>query len=541
MNPDGSNQTNLSNNRSFDNHPEWSPDGSKIAFTSSRDGNSEVYVMNADGSEQKRITFEPNTDTWPTWSPDGRYIAFASNRAAHSPGDVRYDIYVVRSDGSGPSLRVTNTGSNADAAWRPIFVAPPSNQAPIANAGSDISTFRSNSTTASVSLDGSKSSDPDGDALEFTWFESSSQIATGPNPTVDLPLGVHNIELRVSDGRGGQAGDGVVVTVSNRAPVVTASDLYTGFEGVDLSYSASAVDADGDPLSFTWDLGDGTTGRGLALPAAHTYVDNGTYNALFAADDGNGGADRKSATVSIANLAPSVRVGTDATIVSGGLFNFSGAFSDRGVNDAPWNWSVSWGEGAPSTGTTSNQAAAIEGQHRYLRAGIYRVELSVTDKDRDVGTGSIILTVGRQIVGLNAFPFPTSGTPSVLYNLQRPSLSEPVIIAVLGTSDFAPVDPVTKRSAINLASVRLGSVPVATLPAAIPGALNGLYVAGPADVNRDGRLDLLLTFQTDKLVLAGNLNPAVTTPQSLTLVGDHNDGRQFTGSQQLKVVTVRGN
>ncbi|MCK4394724.1 PD40 domain-containing protein, partial [Candidatus Bipolaricaulota bacterium] len=46
-----------------------SPDGSKIAFTSDRDGNPEIYVMNADGTNQQRLTNSLATDGSPVWSP----------------------------------------------------------------------------------------------------------------------------------------------------------------------------------------------------------------------------------------------------------------------------------------------------------------------------------------------------------------------------------------------------------------------------------------------------------------------------------------
>ena len=56
MNADGSNQTNLTNNTAPDIEPAWSPDGTRIAFHSERDGNGDIYVMNANGSNQTQLT-----------------------------------------------------------------------------------------------------------------------------------------------------------------------------------------------------------------------------------------------------------------------------------------------------------------------------------------------------------------------------------------------------------------------------------------------------------------------------------------------------
>ena len=65
---DGSNQTRLTMNPAFDFDPSWSPDGTKLAFTSDRDGNTEVYVMNAqDGSNQTRLTDNGASDGLAEW------------------------------------------------------------------------------------------------------------------------------------------------------------------------------------------------------------------------------------------------------------------------------------------------------------------------------------------------------------------------------------------------------------------------------------------------------------------------------------------
>ena len=69
MNADGSGLTNLTNNAALDAYSAWSPDGAKIAFSSNRDGNDEIYVMNADGSGLTNLTNDSAVDYAPTWSP----------------------------------------------------------------------------------------------------------------------------------------------------------------------------------------------------------------------------------------------------------------------------------------------------------------------------------------------------------------------------------------------------------------------------------------------------------------------------------------
>lgn len=93
--------------------PAWSPDGREIAFTSDRDGSSDIYLMDPDGSSLRPITREPSWELMPAWSPDSQWIAFVSNRAGSN------DLYVMRRDGSAARQITFSPGSETRPAWRP--------------------------------------------------------------------------------------------------------------------------------------------------------------------------------------------------------------------------------------------------------------------------------------------------------------------------------------------------------------------------------------------------------------------------------------
>jgi Tol biopolymer transport system component len=69
MQSDGTGLKQLTDNRAHEGYATWSPDGTKIAFASQRDGNSEIYVMNPDGSNQTNLTRNPADDERPSWMP----------------------------------------------------------------------------------------------------------------------------------------------------------------------------------------------------------------------------------------------------------------------------------------------------------------------------------------------------------------------------------------------------------------------------------------------------------------------------------------
>ena len=97
--------------------PAISPDGQKIAFVSSRDGNAEVYVMQADGAAPTRLTDAVMDDFGPRWSPDGGTLAFLSNR------DGADRIYLCRPDGS-ELHRLTRDVPRPDQSFEPGEAEP---------------------------------------------------------------------------------------------------------------------------------------------------------------------------------------------------------------------------------------------------------------------------------------------------------------------------------------------------------------------------------------------------------------------------------
>lgn len=126
MNVDGSETTRLhqsvigNQTLTDDSAPDWSPDGSKLVFTSLRDEvgenwNYEIYVMNADGSDQRRLTDAPGVDAFADWSPDGTRIIFEREGS-----NGTRDIWMMNADGTS-QVNLTDDPDHDDilASWSP--------------------------------------------------------------------------------------------------------------------------------------------------------------------------------------------------------------------------------------------------------------------------------------------------------------------------------------------------------------------------------------------------------------------------------------
>ncbi len=110
--PDREPAKNLLSSTRFDSGPQYSPDGTRITFESSRSGRFQVWVANSDGTAPRQLTNMEGTWTGtPRWSPDGKLIAYDS----HQKGDS--DIYVIDADGGPPRALTTEASNEVVPSW----------------------------------------------------------------------------------------------------------------------------------------------------------------------------------------------------------------------------------------------------------------------------------------------------------------------------------------------------------------------------------------------------------------------------------------
>ena len=115
MDASGANPTRLTNEAGQNGRAAWSHDGTKIAFTSTRNDTlvAEIWLMDADGGNQRAITSDGKFANTPSWSPDDSKIVFQSNR------DGSDQLYVMNSDGSGITRLTNGVWADQEPAWSP--------------------------------------------------------------------------------------------------------------------------------------------------------------------------------------------------------------------------------------------------------------------------------------------------------------------------------------------------------------------------------------------------------------------------------------
>ena len=169
-----------------------------------------------------------------------------------------------------------------------------------------------------------------------------------------------------------------IVEARDHFPTAALATTGSGNEGSGIAFDAGASnDPDGDALTFTWSFGDGSTSTAAA--PTHTYAENGTYAVSVVVTDPYGAADTANATVSVANVAPTLA----ASFATGPLsitatVPLSFTWTDPGTLDTH-SATIDWGDGNVESVAVSGGSADLS--HVYATAGFYRIQVTLADDD----------------------------------------------------------------------------------------------------------------------------------------------------------------
>jgi TolB protein len=122
--PDGTGLARLTRTRAFEEKPEWSPDGARIAFGASTPSGSrsEIVTIAADGSDRRAVTRFRSTSAAPSWAPGGRIAFFTVRDFAPVSGDAApppAEVYTSNADGTGPTRLTRDRRIQTDPEWSP--------------------------------------------------------------------------------------------------------------------------------------------------------------------------------------------------------------------------------------------------------------------------------------------------------------------------------------------------------------------------------------------------------------------------------------
>ncbi|MGL5922085.1 PKD domain-containing protein, partial [Chroococcidiopsis sp.] len=227
------------------------------------------------------------------------------------------------------------------------------------------------------------------DTHTITWdFGDGSTTADTLNPTHTYTTeGTYTVTITVTDSDGAATNASVIVTVNNAAPVINALTGDTNVkEGDTATFSINATDPGNDPLTITWDFGDGTdpvSGENVT----HVFNNNGNYTVTVTVTDDEGVATTSSMDVTVTNVAPTItNITGDTNTNEGTAANFSAIATDPSNDTLTYTWN--FGDGTDP----------IEGQnvtHIFTQNGNYTVNLTVTDSDGASATSNLDVTVNN--------------------------------------------------------------------------------------------------------------------------------------------------
>jgi len=263
------------------------------------------------------------------------------------------------------------------------------NHVPLANAGDD----QSAAVGAVVTLDGTLSSDPDGDTLTYQWTLIAKPVgsaatlanADSPNPTFTVDVAkIYKVQLVVSDGQASSA-PAIVVISSNARPIAEAGSNQTVAVGATVMLDGSqSYDPEGAALTYRWSFNPKPAGSTATFsdPAAvsPTFIADkpGDYVIELVVNDGVSDSAPDVVTISTINSGPQAVATSNSPVDVGETVSLDGTQSSDADGD---NLSHLWSfmsRPAGSTASISNEASPLA-SFVADRAGSYIVQLRVSD------------------------------------------------------------------------------------------------------------------------------------------------------------------
>ena len=389
-----------------------------------------VFVGEAvqlDGSESTDVDGDSLTFQW-------AFISIPNDSTANlSDSTVVKPSFAVDLPGTYAVQLIVNDGNVNSPADSVVIITV--NSPPVANAGEDQSALVGDI----ITLDGTASSDVDGDLLSFQWSfttrpENSSALLSDPNSvipsfTIDVP-GIYVVQLIVNDGNVNSAPDTVMITTENSPPVADAGSDETAFVGDIINLDGSdSNDVDGDTLTYEWSIlalpDESTTSLSDPMSATPTFeVDRfGTYIIQLIVNDGTIDSAPDTVTISTQNSKPVANAGTDQSVFVNETVQLDGSAS-KDVDGDPltYQWSLL---SLPPDSQASLSDPNIENPTFLAdKRGMYVIQLIVNDGSENSDPDSVV------VVTVNRPPVAHAGNDQTVF------VTETVILDGSATSDI---------------------------------------------------------------------------------------------------------
>ena len=285
------------------------------------------------------------------------------------------------------------------------------NKEPVANAGEDITV----TVGTTVQIDGSDSTDSNGDELSYLWKVLSKPknsqsdlvpdeiISSVTNLYIDI-AGTYEVELVVNDGKLDSEPEVVIISTVNSLPVADSGIDTIAQAGTKITLDGSqSIDTDGNRLSYQWALiskpdSSEATIENAGRVFSQLNVDKpGVYINQLIVKDGEGEGEPDNVVVSTGNIAPTVLLRNNYTVEQDSVVFFDAAGSfDMNGDLLSYEWSILSKPGSSQAGIGEKSSA--KPWLNIDRPGSYIVQLKVSDGEKDSADTLVLSTQNSEPV-----------------------------------------------------------------------------------------------------------------------------------------------